>query len=168
MELQMRSELLLVLAPLLLLRCNSGPPDAQSACAAMAHAWCEQLWNLSAQGCADATGIIASYANEQQCENDYISPFGQTCADAPGCQQSGTAYSQSHGGACVSELGNVACALDIALSPAPPDCYIDVLCCSLAGASVGSASECCSGSAHEAPSFSCGPSFNTLPSMICN
>ncbi len=160
----MRSEVALVAAALVIVGCDSGPANAQAGCMAIAHAWCHRIWELSSQGCVDAAGIAASFANEQQCEDDfeYNAVDGRQACSKVSCSPKG--YSPSNASSCASAAGSIECSPDIAL--AGYSC--PGICCELEGSSVGFATECCSGSAHETAAFNCGPSFSVPPSLICD
>jgi len=160
-----------VAASLLALGCNSGPSDTRAACSAIAHAWCARLWQLSAAGCYDATGYIANYADEQQCEDEFEFRIGQethTCAStsADACGPA-KGYSASQASQCVNGVASTACDQDMAFVSLPGACRL--VCCSFAGDFVDSPGECCSGSAHETQTMSCGPSWGS-PSVeyICD
>ena len=139
--------------------CNSGPADPPAACHALAHAYCHRIWDLAAQGCADAIGISASFDDEKQCEDGFL--FGGSACDQASCAPLG--YSASHASDCVSATGSMACTPDIARQRVT----CPSICCELSGSAVGSADECCSGSAHEVAGFNCGP-YTVPASLVCD
>jgi hypothetical protein len=152
----MRTELVLAL---LMTACDSGPPDPPAACRALAHAWCQRVWSLASQGCADAVGISASFTSEEQCEQLFT--FGGKKCDEATCGSLG--YSPSHAGACAGAQGSLSCTADIARERVP----CASICCELSGSPVSSADECCSGSTHEIAGFSCGSTYYP-PETVCD
>lgn len=139
--------------------CNSGPPDPPSACRSLAHAFCHRVWSLASEGCADAVGITASFADETQCEQLFT--FGGVRCDQASCGNLG--YSPSHASDCVSATGSLECTPDIARERVT----CGDICCELEGAPVASAEECCSGSTHEVAGFMCGSTY-VPPETVCN
>jgi hypothetical protein len=147
------------LALVFFVACNAGPADPPAACRALAHAYCHRIWDLASQGCADAIGVSASFSDEKQCEAGFL--FGGKTCDQASCNPLG--YSASHASNCVGATGSMQCTPDIARERI--EC--PSICCEEPGASVGTADECCSGSAHVVAGFNCG-TYSVPASTVCD
>jgi len=147
--------------------CN--PHNTRDACNDIAHAYCQRIFDVSNQGCAEAGSFLSSqgFASLNDCVTGMSSVIafnGQSCTSISTTACAPDDFSGNRAAFCASYMTNLQCSYDWAQGPLPaaPECQH--ICCVHSGNN-GSGMECCSGTSHVEYVGSC---MSSMPENICD
>ena len=131
------------------LACACNPSNTRDACNDISHAYCQRAFDLSNQGCTNASTWLTSngFASLNDCASAFVFMNGRTCANTSTAECAPEDFSGSRASQCSSDVMNLPCDRDWSSGATSVTTSCATMCCVHQG-NPGSGMECCSGTSH--------------------
>lgn len=133
----------------LALACGCNPHNTQDACNDISHAYCQRAFDLSNQGCTNASDWLSQngFASLNDCASAFVFLNNHTCAQTTASECAPDEFNGGRASQCATDVTNLPCDHDWTRGATSITDSCEFMCCVHQG-NPGSGMECCSGKSH--------------------